>query len=73
MTIQDDYEPQCPICEHREFKWGYLQAQGLQFHSDDASWAKKNFTFGTRVRAAVCQECGYLLIFARDEENNPGA
>ena len=53
----------CPVCGGREFTWGYLQGQGLNFKPDDASLVSRLFGFGYRMRARVCRSCENLQLF----------
>jgi len=53
----------CPVCGGREFTWGYLQGQGLNFKADDASLLAKLFGVGIRMRARVCRSCENLQLF----------
>jgi hypothetical protein len=59
---------QCPICGSDELIWGRIQADSLAFVPADASFldrvfAVNPFNIHGELRAAVCQECGFILMF----------
>ena len=54
----------CPACGARDFSWGSLFAQGINYKSDRASWIAKLFRYGSELQTRRCEACGNLQLFA---------
>lgn len=54
----------CHLCGSKTFEWGQLRSQGIKFIPDDASWTKKQFSFGTDIKARRCTSCNNIQIFS---------
>lgn len=73
MTETTPTPPRCPLCGQDEFDWGDIQAHGLQFHIESATWWETNFTMGYKLRARLCRTCANIQLFAASKEAGTAA
>jgi hypothetical protein len=57
-------ERPCHLCGGRDYTWGHMFAQGINFIPEDSHWLTKAFRAGMKLRARRCESCGNVQMFA---------
>ncbi|WP_435016451.1 hypothetical protein TA3x_004017 [Tundrisphaera sp. TA3] len=57
-------EMPCHLCGDRDYAWGDIYANGINFIPEDDPWWSKILRHGRKLRARRCESCGNVQLFA---------